>query len=49
MDGRNRICLRNVAENLKGRGDLRHVEEDKQVLLKYWAVDSIYTTRDGKN
>jgi hypothetical protein len=48
MGGRNKICLRNVVENLQGGGNLRHVEEVTQTLLKYWAVDSIYKTHDGK-
>jgi len=49
MGGRNKICIRYVAENLKGRSDLRHVEEDTHTLLKYWAVGSIYMIQDGKN
>ena len=49
MGGINKICLRNVAENLKGRSNLRNVEEDAQTLLKYWDVNSIYPIQDGKN
>jgi hypothetical protein len=32
MGGRNKICIRYVAENLKERGDLRHVVEGTQTL-----------------
>jgi len=49
MGGRNNLCLRNLAENMKGRADLRHVEEYTQTLLQYSVVDSIYTTQEGKN
>jgi hypothetical protein len=48
MGGRNKFYLRNVAENLKESGDLRHVEEYTQTLLQYSVVDLIYTTQDGK-
>lgn len=47
-DGRIKICLRNTAETLKGKGHLRHSEEDKQTLLKYWDMDSIYATQGEK-
>jgi hypothetical protein len=39
---------KNVAGNLKGRSNLRNIEEDTQTLLKYWAVESIYPIQDGK-
>jgi hypothetical protein len=48
MSGRNKFYLRNVAENLKGKGGLRQVEEYMQTLLYYSVVESIYANQVGK-
>jgi hypothetical protein len=48
MGGRNKFYLINVAENIKGRDDLRHVEEYTQTILQYSVVDSTYANQDGK-